>query len=226
MLAFLSNFNPYFFQYFSEPCATLALLPPSAHSKIFGELLALAALNTELLNTLTSKIHQDVQDSRLYNQTSDAHPASSKSNQAELIDHNGTYDNICDMKSQQNDTHSSNHVLMCETSKINQSNCYHTEETKDFNSGKYNEIAQKRVPQSTNDDFYSSLFLRIDVGAAFLKIAPFLKAYSSYATKYQQSLDLIEVSCSKLFISIVRLRTCCTINCYGGMCNWNFVQSF
>ncbi|KAF2355942.1 Dbl (DH) domain [Trinorchestia longiramus] len=45
------------------------------------------------------------------------------------------------------------------------------------------------------------LYLKVDVGKAFRKIAPFFKTYSFYASKYEQALNIIEEqerSCSKL----------------------------
>lgn len=47
-----------------------------------------------------------------------------------------------------------------------------------------------------------------DVGAAFLRLAPFLKAYSSYAKNYQQAINLLLVS-EKTFMNDFMLY--CTV---------------
>jgi len=102
------------FQYFVDPCSQLGLLAPSVHSKVFGELPAIKALNREL------------------------------------------YDKLC--------------LPLKEISEARQTEAV--------------------MPYSNWD---TSNFLQINVGEAFLEIAPFFKVYASYASSYQQNLSLIQV---------------------------------
>lgn len=129
--AFISISLLYFisitFQYFVEPCSQLALLSPSIHAKVFGELPALQALNKELYEKLCSPLN-DLEE-----------------------------------------------LLICQ---------------KDGENNKNNSTNQRK-PYSEWD---MSNFLQINVGEAFLEIAPFFKVYASYASNYQQNLITIEVS--------------------------------
>ena len=109
-----------YFQYFITPCLEQGLLSPALHAKVFGELPALHALNSELLERLTAPLAESIAEA-----------------------------------SEQNASHS------------------------------------LHAKESTLDP---SVYLKINVGEAFLKIAPFLKVYASYASNYQQSLSIIQVS--------------------------------
>uniref|UniRef100_A0A6A7FX74 T-lymphoma invasion and metastasis-inducing protein 2-like n=1 Tax=Hirondellea gigas TaxID=1518452 RepID=A0A6A7FX74_9CRUS len=65
-----------------------------------------------------------------------------------------------------------------------------------------NSLQQGLLNKHTNEiKSLLSPYLKINVGEAFLHIAPFLKTYASYASNYQHSLNLIEEhrkSCTKL----------------------------
>lgn len=156
-------------QYFVVPCKSLGLLPSADHTKIFGQLPTLHALNSELLIQLLSGT--DLADDYTGSQ-----------NISTLI--SSVQQNIGQCSSASQDG-----TDACENANIKYS-LDHLAKHSEFECSPAEAIPNAKCESGEHN---IKCYLNIEVGEAFLKIGPFLKTYATYAANYQQALNLIEV---------------------------------